>query len=83
MNPPLNRIKIVNQLKISGKDNQTRIPDGILYINGLPLVVFEFKSAVREQKPVLAMPGSSSVNAIAGIFRNCLSTTRSALLAMA
>lgn len=43
MNPPLNRIKIVNQLKISGKDNQTRIPDGILYINGLPLVVFEFK----------------------------------------
>lgn len=50
MNPPLNRIKIVNQLKISGKDNQTRIPDGILYINGLPLVVFEFKSAVREQE---------------------------------
>ena len=49
INPPLNRIKIVNQLKISGKDNQTRIPDGILYINGLPLVVFEFKSAVREQ----------------------------------
>ena len=50
INPPLNRIKIVNQLKISGKDNQTRIPDGILYINGLPLVVFEFKSAVREQE---------------------------------
>lgn len=50
MNPPLNRIKIVNQLKISGKDNQTRIPDGILYINGLPLVVFEFKSALREQE---------------------------------
>ena len=49
INQPLNRIKIVNQLKISGKDNQTRIPDGILYINGLPLVVFEFKSAVREQ----------------------------------
>ncbi|WP_032355349.1 type I restriction endonuclease, partial [Escherichia coli] len=50
INPPLNRIKIVNQLQISGKDNQTRIPDGILYINGLPLVVFEFKSAVREQE---------------------------------
>ncbi|ELJ3803859.1 type I restriction endonuclease subunit R, partial [Escherichia coli] len=49
INPPLNLIKIVNQLKISGKDNQSRIPDGILYINGLPLVVFEFKSAVREQ----------------------------------
>lgn len=83
INPPLNRIKIVNQLKISGKDNQTRIPDGILYINGLPLVVFEFKSVCASRMPVLAMPGSSSVNAIAGIFRNCLSTTRSALLAMA
>ncbi|MEZ1649816.1 type I restriction endonuclease, partial [Enterobacter hormaechei] len=47
---PLNRIKIVNQLTITGKENQPRIPDGILYINGLPLVVFEFKSAVREQE---------------------------------
>lgn len=61
MNPPLNRIKIVNQLKISGKDNQTRIPDGILYINGLPLVVFNLKCGARA-KPVLAMHGSSSVS---------------------
>jgi type I restriction enzyme R subunit len=30
-------------------DNQKRIPDGIIYVNGLPLVVFEFKSAVREE----------------------------------
>lgn len=41
-----NIIKIVNQLEIRGFE--TRIPDGILYINGLPLVLFEFKSAVRE-----------------------------------
>ena len=27
---------------------QKRIPDCILYINGLPLVVFEFKSAIKE-----------------------------------
>ena len=47
---PLNRVKIVNQLTITGKENQPRIPDAILYINGLPLVVFEFKSAVREQE---------------------------------
>lgn len=47
---PKNRLKIVNQLSIAGKDNQIRIPDGILYVNGLPLVVFEFKSAVREQE---------------------------------
>ncbi len=42
-----NIIKIVNQLEIIGTEK--RIPDGILYINGLPLVVFEFKSAIREE----------------------------------
>ena len=41
-----NIYKIVNQLEIYGYEK--RIPDGILYINGLPLVVFEFKSAIRE-----------------------------------
>ncbi|MDX9739262.1 MAG: type I restriction endonuclease subunit R [Candidatus Dojkabacteria bacterium] len=41
-----NIFKIVNQLEIQG--NEKRIPDGIVYINGLPLVVFEFKSAVKE-----------------------------------
>lgn len=44
-----NRYTIVNQLDISGKDQQVRIPDAIIYINGLPLVVFEFKSAIREE----------------------------------
>ena len=38
-----NIYKFVTQLEISG--NEKRIPDGIVYINGLPLVVFEFKSA--------------------------------------
>ena len=32
---------------------QLRIPDAILYVNGLPLVVFEFKSAVREEEATL------------------------------
>ena len=45
-----NRLKIVNQLEITGKDDQLRIPDAILYVNGLPLVVFEFKSAIKEQQ---------------------------------
>ena len=45
-----NSYKIVNQLEIVGY--QRRIPDGILYINGLPLVVFEFKSAIRENATV-------------------------------
>ena len=31
---------------------ELRIPDGILYINGLPLVVFEFKSAIREEAKI-------------------------------
>ncbi len=41
-----NIYRLVNQLTIEGSEK--RIPDAILYINGLPLVVFEFKSAVRE-----------------------------------
>ena len=45
-----NICKIVNQLEIFGTEK--RIPDGILYINGLPLVVFEFKSAIREDATI-------------------------------
>ena len=41
-----NRFKLINQLEIEGQ--ATRIPDAILYINGLPLVLFEFKSTIRE-----------------------------------
>lgn len=41
-----NIYRFVTQLEIVGNDK--RIPDGIVYINGLPLVVFEFKSAIRE-----------------------------------
>ena len=45
-----NIYKIVNQLEIAGFEK--RIPDGIFYINGLPLVVFEFKSAMREDATI-------------------------------
>lgn len=49
--PPDNNIyKFVNQLEIIGSEK--RIPDGIVYVNGLPLVVFEFKSAVREEATI-------------------------------
>ncbi len=44
--PTKNTFKIVNQLEIQGEEK--RIPDGIVYINGLPLVVLEFKTAVKE-----------------------------------
>ncbi len=46
----LNSIKVVNQLEIMGYEK--RIPDVILYVNGLPLVVFEFKSAIREEATI-------------------------------
>ena len=45
-----NHYRIVNQMEIQGYE--LRIPDGILYINGLPLVVFEFKSAIREEATI-------------------------------
>lgn len=48
-----NIYKIVNQLEVEGVDGEKRIPDCILYINGLPLVVFEFKSAIREEEASL------------------------------
>lgn len=50
--PSQNIFKIVNQLEIEGQGGEKRIPDAILYINGLPLVVFEFKSAIREEATI-------------------------------
>jgi type I restriction enzyme R subunit len=45
-----NIYKIVNQLEIQGYEK--RIPDAIVYINGLPLVVIEFKSAIKENATI-------------------------------
>ncbi|MEC0235680.1 HsdR family type I site-specific deoxyribonuclease [Paenibacillus kribbensis] len=45
-----NIFKIVNQLEIQGYEK--RIPDGIVYVNGLPLVVLEFKSAIKENTTI-------------------------------
>ena len=45
-----NIFKIVNQLEIKGQEK--RIPDGIVYVNGLPVVVLEFKSAVKEDTTI-------------------------------
>ncbi|MDH0660560.1 HsdR family type I site-specific deoxyribonuclease [Empedobacter sp. GD03865] len=42
-----NNFKIVNQLEIQG--SELRIPDLISYINGIPVVVFEFKTAIEEE----------------------------------
>ena len=45
-----NIYKFVNQLEIVGTER--RIPDGIIYINGLPVVVFEFKTAIQENTTI-------------------------------
>lgn len=44
-----NIYRLVSQLTIEGPKEE-RIPDAILYINGLPVVVFEFKSAIRGEE---------------------------------
>lgn len=47
-----NQFKIVNQVEIQGRE-QLRIPDGIVYINGLPVVVLEFKTAIQENTTIM------------------------------
>ena len=51
--PKNNSFKVVNQFEIEGTNNQLRIPDGIVFINGIPVVVLEFKSAVRENTTIM------------------------------
>ena len=54
--PEQNFFEIVNQVEIQGREQgihgMRRIPDGIVYINGLPLVVLEFKSAIKENTTI-------------------------------
>ena len=52
-NPENNIFKAVNQFEIIGIDNQMRIPDGIVFVNGIPVVVLEFKSAVKENTTIM------------------------------
>lgn len=51
--PEKNIFKIVNQLEIEGYNYQIRIPDGIIYVNGLPIVVLEFKTAIQENTTIM------------------------------
>lgn len=45
-----NIYKLVNQFDIVG--NQHRIPDAIVFVNGLPVVVFEFKNALKKNTTI-------------------------------
>ena len=46
-----NIFKVVNQFEVQGMEF-LRIPDAVVFINGLPLVVIEFKSATRENATI-------------------------------
>ena len=45
--PNNNIFKVVNQFSVQGE--HLRIPDMLLFINGIPVVIFEFKSAIKEE----------------------------------
>ena len=46
-NPKNNEFLVVNQLAVQGADSVRR-PDVVVYVNGIPLTVFELKSPVNE-----------------------------------
>lgn len=48
-----NIFKIINQYEIEGMNNQIRIPDGVVFVNGIPIVVLEFKTAVKENTTIM------------------------------
>ena len=46
-----NIVKIINQMTVKGP-RATRRPDAIVYINGLPVVIMEFKTAIEEDTTI-------------------------------
>ena len=49
--PDRNIFKVANQLEIKGLEK--RIPDGIVYVNGLHVLVLELKRAVKEETTIM------------------------------
>ena len=45
-----NSFKVINQFIV--EDGQMRIPDMLIFINGIPVSIFEFKSAIEEGKTI-------------------------------
>lgn len=45
-----NILRVVNQYIV--EDLHTRIPDALIFINGIPVAIFEFKTAVQEDKTI-------------------------------
>lgn len=51
--PEKNMFKVVNQFELEGLNNQLRIPDAVVFVNGIPVVVLEFKSAIKENTTIM------------------------------
>lgn len=49
-NPENNIFKVVNQYSVN--DKETRRPDMLIFINGIPVAIFEFKTAIEEDKTI-------------------------------
>jgi type I restriction enzyme, R subunit len=49
-NPEDNRFRIVSQYSVQGE--RLRRPDLLMFINGIPMVIFEFKSAIKEDTTI-------------------------------
>lgn len=49
--PKKNLFKVINQFEVQGMEC-LRILDAVMFINGLPLVIIEFKSATRENATI-------------------------------
>jgi len=48
--PENNTFKIINQYSVQGE--RLRRPDLLLFINGIPIAIFEFKTAIEEDKTI-------------------------------
>ena len=49
-NPSNNIFKIINQYSVQGE--RLRRPDLLLFVNGVPVAIFEFKTAIEEDKTI-------------------------------
>ena len=52
-NPEVNTFRAVNQLEVGyGLQDKVRIPDVLLYVNGIPLCIFELKNPTKEDATI-------------------------------
>lgn len=50
--PDKNIFKVVNQYSVAYETGRTRRPDLLLFLNGIPVAIFEFKSAIKESTTI-------------------------------